>query len=177
MKIYAETKCDFKTMKAFTYLSAFRTNKPGKKVLLFSVITILLAIILWLEIQLLGANAFFVVTFILVLLILALELYLYFGLPVVRFRAMGNLMGCKHAFRFEDEAFTVMSSDTGYSSECTIGYKNLEKVAETPDYFYIFHSKTQVFIVNKSSMEEGTEGQLRQKLVEYLNGRYKIYKA
>ena len=177
MMINAETKYDFKTVKAFTYLSTFRTNKPAKKVALFSLITVLLLIILWLEMRLLEPGPFLVTMFVIALVLLATELFLFLGLPIIRYRAMGNLMSCEQNFRFGDEVFTVETNDDGYEGECTLMYKKVDKVLETPEYFYIFHSRTQQFIVTKKSMNDADVEQLRKKLVSFAKGRYKVYKA
>ncbi len=177
MMINAETKHDFKTVKAFTYLSAFRTNKPAKKVLLFSLITVMLLVILWLSMRLLEPGAFLVTMFVVTLLLLLTELFLFIGLPIIRYRSMGNLMNCRQQFRFSDEVFTVVTTDDGYEDECTLMYKKVDKVLETPDYFYIFHSRTQQFIVDKKSLDDAEIEPLRAKLMGFVPGRYKVFKA
>lgn len=176
MKITATTKMDYKTVRAFAYMNMFRTNKPLKKVLLYCIISILLAAVIWLEMFLMDPSSWMIVLLVVDLVVLLIELYLYLVYPRMVYKGMGELKGCVNTFTFLDDKIQIQSKDNGYTGDATMEYKYLRRIMETPDYMYLFQTNRQVLTVDKNTLKGGTAEQLRGVLVGFVNGRYKIYK-
>jgi len=176
MKIKAKSKFNYKTIKAFTRTELFRKSNPLKKMATYCLISVLLVAVLLLEMFLLGPDVVPVVLLIVSILMLLLELYMYFVFPRIRYNALGQMKGAVHEFVFQDDSFQVSTSDNGYKGESHIDYDVLFKVIETSNYLYIFQNKTQALIVDKSTISGGTYLELRQVLQPILGERYVIYK-
>lgn len=176
MKITATSKIDFKTVRAFAYMNAFRTNKPLKKVLIYCFTCLLLAAILWLEMHLMGVSWVSVALMAVAVLLLVLELYLYLVYPRMCYKGMGETKGCAYSFTFLDDKILLQAKENGLAGDITLEYKCLRKAVETKDYLYLFQGKGQALMVDKKTIKGGTAEQLRGTLVGYLNGHYKIYK-
>ena len=176
MKIKAKSKLNFKTIRALARAEVFRKSDPLKKMLLYCLVALLLAAVLLLEMHLLGASALPIILFIVAILLFAFELFLYFGLPRIRYKALGELRGCTNEFCFTDDSILLKAYDNGYSGESRVDYKVLTRAVETKKYLYIYQTKAQVYIVDKTSLAEGEPEQLRQKLQGILTERYVVYK-
>ena len=176
MKIKAKSIFDYKTIKAFIRTSLFRKTDPLKKLLIYCFTFILLAVILWVEMSLLGPSVSQYILLGVCVAALLLELYLYFGIPRLRYNALANLKGCTNEFLFTDDYMQIKSSDSGFSGESRIKYTVLTKAVETSKYMYIFQDKNHAYIVDKSTFSDGTPQQLQEKLQSILGKKYQIYK-
>lgn len=176
MKIKAKSKLDYKTVKAFVRAGLFRKSLPARKLAIYCAIAVLLAAVIGFEIYLLGPTPTRIIMLCIAGCMLLLELYLYFIVPRLRYNALGQLKGCVNEFVFREDYMLVASKDNGFDGESRIDYKVLSKVIETGKYFYIFHSRNQGTIVEKSTLSGGTCLELRNLLQEILKDRYQIYK-
>lgn len=176
MNIKAKSKFNYKTVKAFTHAEVFRKSHPLKKMLTYCLTAVLLAAVLILEMYLLGPSVLLFVLLAASGILLLLELYLYFILPRLRYRALGEMKGCENAFHFLEDEFRVTSNDNGYRGESRVQYKVLHRVVETSQYMFLYQNMSRTYIVEKSSVSGGTPLELREKLQSILKDRYMIYK-
>ena len=176
MKIKAKSKLDYKTIKAFVRAGLFRKSSPAKKMAIYCVVAILLTAVMSFEIKLLGPTTMSVILLCASVLLLLFELYLFFIVPRLRYRALAEMKGCVNEYVFRDDYMLAPSKDNGFDSESRIDYKVLSKTIETGKYFYIFHNKNQALIVDKSTLSGGTGLELRNHLKQFLGERYQIYK-
>ncbi len=90
--------------------------------------------------------------------------YSYFILPYIQYRSLGNLKDAVNAFTFSGGGFMVVGKTPGNCGESEISYTMVEKVVETTKLFLIFQTKSQAFIVEKSTFSGGTPEEPRNKL-------------
>lgn len=75
-----------------------------------------------------------------------------------------NLLGCTNTYVFFNEELEIHSDLPVCRGESRVSYQHLDSVYETNDAFYLFISKLQALIVNKSDITEGTVGELQELL-------------
>ncbi len=175
MKINAKSKNNYKTIKNYTRTMVFRKTNPLKKMLIFCLIAVVLAAVLILEMYLLGAHAVPIVLLIIAILMLLFELFLYFGLPRIRYHELAELKGCTNEYVFTSDSIRITAYDNGYSGEERIDYTVLRRAIETSKYLYLFQNKGKVYIVDKSSITGGTTEALQEKIRSVLDDRYVKY--
>ncbi len=86
------------------------------------------------------------------------------------------MKGVENEYVFTDEKIFVTSNGAEYSGQAEIEYTLLVKAYETSEYFFLYQTKNQVFIVNKATIQNGTAGDIRNKLSSFLNKKYIICK-
>lgn len=79
-----------------------------------------------------------------------------------------TLSGTTVEFEFEKTEFRMKASNTGLNGESTVSYKNLYKVYEKGEYFYIYSSKYSAIILRKSDIIEGNAEKLKNILKEFV---------
>ena len=67
-------------------------------------------------------------------------------------------------FEFDKTELRIKTSNTGMNGESSISYKNLYKVYEKDEYFYIYNSKYSAIILRKSDIIEGSPEKLKNLL-------------
>lgn len=80
-------------------------------------------------------------------------------------KSMRNaLSGVIMEYEFDKTEFRIKISNTGLKGENSISYKNLYKVYEKGEYFYIYSSKYSAIILRKSDIIEGNAEKLKNLL-------------
>ena len=74
------------------------------------------------------------------------------------------LSGVIMEYEFDKTEFRIKISNTGLKGENSISYKNLYKVYEKGEYFYIYSSKYSAIILRKSDIIEGNAEKLKNLL-------------
>ena len=115
---------------------------------------------------LLGIGVFFI----------SLWYVLYFTLPRIRYNALANFKEAENAYVFCDDFLKVSTAGREYSGEAKIEYSFLVKAYETSKYFFLYQTKDQIYIVDKSTIEGGTAEDIRSKLSAVLKDKYFICK-
>ena len=64
----------------------------------------------------------------------------------------------ENEYIFCDEKLKVFTKSQVYNGEADIEYSLFIKVYETSRYLFLYHTKNQVFIVDKNPIEGGTVG-------------------
>ena len=108
------------------------------------------------------------------LFIIALDLYLYFVAPKLRYRALEKMKDIENNYLFKDNALKVSSKSEEYSGEAEIEYSLFIKVYETSAYFFLFQPNNQAFIIDKSTIEGGSADDIRNKLTSFVKNKYFI---
>lgn len=109
-------------------------------------------------------------------LILLFMTYRYFIFPYIQYRSLSKLKDAVNAYTFFDDNFKVVEKTQGNFGESEIAYTMVEQIIESTKYFFIFHTKNQAFVVEKSTFSGGTPEELRDKLSELLGKKYYINK-
>lgn len=170
MKIKAKSVYDYKSVKALTHTLSHRFINPSHVFMGINIIAVLLLVFCFLF---LGIDLFYLF---LILLMFLMNMFMHCGLPKIQYNALSNLKDIHNEYTFYDDGFVVESKNDVYSSNAKLDYNMIVKVIETNDYLFVFQSKNQVFVVDKSTIIQGTIEDIRNKLMPVLNKKYKRYK-
>ncbi len=92
----------------------------------------------------------------------------------IRFVALGTMKNIVNEFVFLDDIIFVSAQNENYSGECKMEYTGMKKVVETSKYFYIYYNASQVYPVEKATITNGTEEDIRNKFCDVQTLKYSI---
>ncbi|MCH5198323.1 MAG: YcxB family protein [Oscillospiraceae bacterium] len=171
MKITAASKYDRKTVTALARVNAFKKHNPKKRMIL-STVLISFIVVISIYLLLFYDDHFAYMFLFLTAILLLMECYIYLLFPKIQYRSLGKFAETCHTFCFTDDALSVTSSAGEYNGTCSIAYSMLYQLMETSEYLFIFQTKRQVYIVDKSTVRGGTIDELRAKLTSTPGLRY-----
>lgn len=172
MEIKATCRYDLASIRALTHLVLFRRKKPARALILRTVFfAVLEAVIIW-AMSVFGPEREIILMAVILIVWYLLILCLYFLAPKTRYNAMANLKDAENEYVFGDEAVTVISKSASYNGEARLEYPLFVKAYETSDYLFLYQTKNQAYIVDKSTITGGTVEELREKLTLYLKKKY-----
>lgn len=176
MEIKAKWNADYKSVEALIHLNLYKKQNPKKAILVRTLITLFTVTICFVNVILFGIETHSVVLFISVLILGFIEYYMHYILPKIRYRALGKMSDVKNEYVFMDECMICKSIGEQYSGSCEIKYENLMQVYSTEKYYFITQTKTQFFIVDKETIENGSSMQIQEKLHAVLKEKFIICK-
>lgn len=176
MNINASCKFDYKSIKALTHLSTYRKSDPKKRMLSFLITFAVLSVIIVAEIILIAPDPFLFYLLAIAVVCLLIDLYVYFIIPKISFAAMKNMQNTENEYIFSDNSVKITSKSSEYNGEANIEYTLFVKVYETSEYLFIYQTKNQAFIVDKSTVTGGTAEEIRERLSSCLGKKYIICK-
>ena len=173
MPISASCKLDRNAIKALTYLSLYKKADPKKRFVFWLVIfSVLAALSLFNLIR--AGDTMFLILLCVSVFILLIQIYLYMVLPRIKYRGLKNMAETENQYIFYESSLKTISRSVYLSGEAVIQYSALSGVYETAEYLFLFQSDNQAFIVDKSSISDGSIEELRQRLCTYFKGSYCI---
>lgn len=175
MEIKAKCSFDFVSIKALTLVSAFRTFNPKKRFIIISIFSFLLAAFLLFEILYFYEFSLFIFFLVLVFLYTR-ECCLHFLLPKIRYKALANMQNTINEYTFCEDNLKIHTISKECNGDTQIEYSLLVKVYETSDYLFLYQPQNQVFIVDKSTITDGTVEDIKNKLKSYVKKKYYICK-
>lgn len=176
MEIAFSTTMDKKTVKAFYRVCLYARNPKKSMVIYTACLSVLAAIDLW-QAYTYGWPTRQIVLSVIMALAAISQPFLYYVLPEIKFRAYAKRQTPTIHFVFGDEEVQVFAETSDFEDKAKIKYAMIDRVKETKDYFYIYMSKRQAFVVDKATAVGGTAEEVRNKLMSCLeNKRYKILK-
>lgn len=176
MEIKVKSHYTLDSFKAFVRASTFKKFNPVKCLVAFAVIWFLGVAVSIADLILIGDS-----TFILILILLALAafiwLYMYFGFPILMYKSQQQLQNAEAEFTFRDNEILIYATNGLASDNSVVSYLAVTKVMETSEYFFIFISKSNAYIVDKSGLSDESIESIRAKLssvqtVKYILCRY-----
>ncbi len=173
MEITVKSKYDRKAVKALTHLSMSRKHNPKKQLLFFSflyggVFLFVLLMKLWLKEHMHGAFPLMAVC----AGAYALILFSYFVTPRLQYKALGNFQDVEQTYTFTESSFSVTSDNPLYQGTSDIAYLLLVKVTDTENYLFLYQTKYQAFVVDKSTLSQFEADQLRAWMAPVLGKKY-----
>lgn len=176
MEIKAGCKYDYEGCKAISYVCSYKKSKPIKAVFIHILLAFILGLadIYLIQSGTLGVSVYFVLG--LCVFMVVLELFMYFLMPRIQYNSMSKMKDIGNSYTFHDEYFTAATDSEDYKGDSIIKYTVLEKVMETGKHFFIFQNKREVFLVDKSTLEDGTAEEIRGRLQPVLGKKYIICK-
>ena len=175
MEIKAKCKFNFDSIKALTHLSLFKKSNPKKRFLTWSIISGILAVIVFLE-MIIFSDAMPIELLCVAVLLFLFECYLYFLLPKIRYKALAKMKDAENEYIFCDNVLKTFTKSQEYNGEAEIEYSLFVKVYETSRYLFLYQTNNQVFIVDKNTIEGGTVEEIRNKLSAFATNKYIVCK-
>lgn len=176
MEVYAKSKFDYETIKELAHRSSFRIMKPGTMVI-FMAICNLIVLGNFIEACLYYESSSLDIVLLSIMIICdGVLLYIYWGVPKMRYKALGKLQNLENEFIFGDETMTIINRSEEYTGQGEIKYSIIPKVMETPKYIFIYQDLRSVYIIDKSTITNGTIEDIRAKLAQYVPQKKYIVK-
>ena len=124
-------------------------NGPDKRALFYLALLIVVWLIVWLQ---------------------------YMFLHKIQYNAMAKLKDAENEYLFCDNILKIYTRSADYNAEAEVEYSFFVKVYETSKHLFLYQTKNQVFIVDKSTIEGGTAEDIRNKLFGFLKNKYIVCK-
>lgn len=105
-----------------------------------------------------------------ILLYVVLIGWLGFMLPQITYK---KLKATVNNFLFEDEGVRIATQKPGANAQGAFAYRNIPKVIERKDAFYLYIDRRQAFIVEKQGFIQGDAGQLAELFRNRLGSRFR----
>ena len=176
MEIKATSVYDLKTVTALTRLNMFKKVNHKKRMRTFGIIDAILICIIVFELLAFGfATPLWLMLSVLIISTF-LYSYMYFLYPKIRYKASGKFADIKNHFVFYDDELAASTDSNEYNGTSTIKYTMLYKVMETSEYFFLFQNKLSVYVVDKTTLQNGTADNIREKLLPILQKQYIVCK-
>ena len=162
MEITAKCVYDLKSVQAMQRLQMFKKADPKKAMILWSSLYGVFVLLL-LSMAISGYEK--VIMLLALLVAVWLEAcYFYFLFPKQRYKAQGKLKDAENTYTFGENSVHIVSQAEQYTGEAQVEYGLFIKVYETSEYFFVFQTKSQVFLVDKSTIQGGTAEDIRNRL-------------
>lgn len=172
MEITAKGKLNFESIRALNHITMFRGKNPKKWLFLslgIDVFFIMVALgsILWF-----GSNLYLYMG--LLVLLGLLSCFLYFLVPRIQYKALGNMREAENTFLFYDTSVRIFSTGQSYQGEAEALYTLFVRVYETSRYFVLVQANNAAFLVDKTTIVNGTAEDIRARLVTAAGNKYKL---
>ena len=176
MEINAKCKFDYASVIALSRASTYRRFNPKITTIImivFSIIDLSFEVMAW---SYDGIEAVSVPTLIISLTILGVAIYMYWLFPKMQYNGLGKMKNIENRYVFEDEVLKVSSISEGYNGMGELMYSLISKVVETSSYLFVYQDKKHAFIIDKSTILNGTIDEIRAKLIQFVNKKYITYR-
>lgn len=145
----------------------YKRKSPRKTFVLLNIWFAALGLLVTLEMLFLGVDVTLILLLIMAVMLIALNCFMYFGTPKIQFASLQKMQGVKNEFTFCEDVIKVSSHGEFCHSEAELQYSLIPKVMETSRYLFIYQDKIQAFIVDKSTIINGTIEDVREKLLPF----------
>ncbi len=164
MQITAQGKMDADAIKALNHVLMFGKKEPKKQFTLRCAMLLVLFALFVIYGVTLGFDAFVWLFLFACGVCLLLQCYLYFLLPNLHIKAMGQLLGCVNQYEFDEEIFSVTSDTPEFNGTSQINYALVKKVYETGKYIFLVMTNHTTYIVNRDSFDHESQKSLQELL-------------
>ena len=171
MNINASCTFDYKSVKALTHAASYRMLKPKTNFILLIVLTVILILEAVYGLRY-GLVSQAVILFVASAFLLGGNVFAYFFLPKMQYKALGKMQGTKNEYIFCEDGIKITSEGDLFHSTGEVKYALIPKVMETSAYLFIFQNKKQAFIVDKSTVTNGSVDDIRKILYPRLKQKY-----
>jgi hypothetical protein len=176
MQIKAKCKYDLESVKALTHLTMYKKADPKNRLIFCSTAFAILFIIIILEIIAFGFDTILAVLLGVDVFGLLLIYFWYFIIPKIQYKSLAKMQNVENQYIFCDNVLKTFTKSQEYNGEAEIEYSLFVKVYETSKYFFMYQTNNQVFIVDKSTVEDGAVEEIRNKLSTFVKDKYIICK-
>ena len=170
MEIRAKCVFDYENVKALSHSAFYGKKNPGKT-LIFSFIFFGFLTVLCL----LGMRGDLDISHVMVwvpVMVLILNCFFHFIFPRIQYKGLHRMKLLENEYIFCEEHIRVFSRGEEYNGEAELRYTMIPKVMETSEYYFIYQSNNQVFVVDKATVTNGSISELSEKLKSSIKGKY-----
>ena len=171
MSIHANCKFNKQTIRALTHVVMFKKSNPTKAIIARLSITALLMAVIALE-MILFFDSDMIGLLCASFVLLALQCYLYFLLPTIRYNALKKMQEAENEYIFGDHSLKASTDGEAYSGTSEMAYTMFTRVYETDKYFFLGLANHQFYIVEKSTIEGRSQDEIRALLMTNPNVKY-----
>ena len=171
MEIKAYTVRNLDAIKHFFYAGVYRGKNPKKhliKRIILSVILITLAVINYIQSD--GVEWFYLGLFFAGLMLV--QILRYVSGPKKHYEALSKMKDEVSEFVFYEDKYQATTKSSLRSVVEEVDYNMLVKVIETSKYIILFLGEATMEVVDKSTVNNGTVDDIRNKLKEYVRTNY-----
>ncbi len=176
MEIIAKTKYDYETIRDF---NLFHYSKKTNVKTIFIIISILCGFTMILIISDLIFDGF-TPSSLTRMGIIAISYpflcFMYFIYPKISYKAMKKMRNAENEYVFCDDSIKIRSVCESFTGESEIKYDFLIKAYETSKYFYLYQTKVQAYVADKSTITVKDAEEIRKKLMFYLGKKFILCK-
>lgn len=172
MEIKARSVFDYKSIKAMTHAAMYRKYKPINYLIFMCISCILLIVSIILSMMHFGVDVTFSLLLIVSVYLLFLNCFRFFAIPKKQYKSLKNMQNTETEFTFYDDCIRTTTQNVNYSGQSETRYEAIPKVIETSEYLFIYQTQRHVFIVDKSTITNGTIDDIREKLIPIVKKKY-----
>jgi len=172
MEITAKCRYDLDASRALVHSMVYKGANPKRRFAVRVAVCVAFALLLAAAACVRGISLLPMLLFGLLAMIIAMDCFLYFGLPRMQFNALGKAKGTVNEYVFCEERVRAFTSREGFGGETEAEYSQFAKVCETSRYFFLFLNDNQALMVDKSTVSGGTVENLREKLSFHAKDKY-----
>ncbi len=176
MQIKAKSKFDKDSVKALFYLTLYKKSNPNKAFIYRSVLCVfmfLFGIYLYPRFKVTIIPIFYIAC---TSIVFVCSCIMHFLLPKIQYKSLSNMKETENEYIFCDDVIKIFTKNNEYNGSAEIEYSLFVKVYETSKFFFLYQTQNQVFIVDKSTIENGTAGDIKNKLLSYVKDKYIVCK-
>lgn len=172
MEIGAKCKLDFDSVKALIHLSIYKKTDPKKAARSMAICFLVLFLASAAELIAFGYDPSMLILIIVELLMIALDAWMYFGLPRIRYRSLAKMKDAENDYLFGERSLKIVTKSEAYNGEAEISYSVFVKVYETSAFLFLCQTNDQVFLVDKATITGGSVDDIRNILSLTVKDKY-----
>jgi hypothetical protein len=164
MNINASCTFDYKSVKALTHATSYRILKPKTNFILVIVLIVILILEAVYGLRY-GLVSQAVILFVASAFFLGWNVFAYFFLPKMQYKALGKIQGTKNEYIFCEDGIKITSEGDLFHSTGEMKYALIPKVMETSAYLFIFQNKKQVEVAQIMGITQVQVSRLEKKIL------------
>lgn len=176
MEIGAKCKLDFDSVKALIHLSIYKKTDPKKAARSMAIWFLVLFLASAAELIAFGYDPIMLILIIAELLMIALDAWMYFGLPRIRYRSLARMKDVENDHLFGERCLKIVTKSEAYNGEAEVSCSVFVKVYETSAFLFLYQTNDQVFLVDKSTITGGSVDDIRNILSLAVKDKYIVCK-
>lgn len=173
MEIRGKSTYDWQSVKKFQNFSFFKRRKWLFVLWTFAFVLSIFGFIVEIITDNFDSDS---ATRLILLVFVALWLAFMVGIyPKIRYNKNKLIHNMENEFVFTEDGFTMCQHGDGTDSSSDMKYSVVFKVFEANEFFYIYLTKNQVYMVEKATIEGGSPYDLRELLIKNVGmSKYKL---
>lgn len=175
MEITAASVYDLKAYKALVHSGMSKKRNPKKQFVFMTIIIIAALVFVVLDMIFNGFSDRSWLYLLLIVFSLFLYNFSYFIIPRIHYKNSGKLMNINNNYTFTDDEIRMTSISMDFNATGSLKYYSIYQAVETHDYLFIYPQKGTAYIIDKSTISNGTIEDIKKAVSAAVPGKYIIY--